>query len=251
MPSWEVHRNLTKAAISKLGITLNKEIYNGLFEGIIDPDKVPDKVLWTYITKSGRVRISTSYTTHHEPFKNLINYYFNLSLYYLRKGDEFKAGFMLGRALHYIQDGALSKKRYFIFNIHNEEEKIMNEYAKNPQYIEILCKNININNKRKSSKAKEAICIAFKKSMDILNHFIEESKKSVNLYELKKTIRKIRIIKALIITIFTLPIIINPFFNILTFPIICIIIFFRPKIYYEAMKAGIIILKPISIEPAY
>ncbi|MEM1526468.1 MAG: hypothetical protein QW552_05305 [Ignisphaera sp.] len=57
------------------------------------------------VTARGCVRVYTGYAKHHSPSKTFIEYYFNLSLYHLSRGDGFKAGFMLRRALH-IQEGA-------------------------------------------------------------------------------------------------------------------------------------------------
>ncbi|MEM1868336.1 MAG: hypothetical protein QXY83_05800, partial [Thermosphaera sp.] len=57
------------------------------------------------VTARGCVRVYADYAKHHSLSKTLIEYYFNLSLYHLRRGDGFKAGFMLRRALH-IQERA-------------------------------------------------------------------------------------------------------------------------------------------------
>ncbi|MEM4500946.1 MAG: hypothetical protein QW230_03030 [Thermofilum sp.] len=251
MPSLNVHRSITEAAIAKLGVELQKEFSSGLLEGVADPDKVPDRELKPRVTARGRVRTYVGYAKHHGPSRNLVEYYFNLSLYHLRRGDGFKAGFMLGRALHYVQDGALSRRRYFVLDVHDREEEVMKELAKSPQHVEETCRTVNVSGKRGSSRAAEALCIALRESVDLLTRFTKESNKPVDVSELKRRVRRIRLAKALIASASALLTAVSPSLTALTLPIICITLLFRPKTYYEAMRAGLMLLRPIGVKPAY
>lgn len=251
MPSWKVHRNVTEAAIVRLGVELPRELLRGILEGVVDPDRVPDREVKLRLTRRGEVRASMRYATHHSPSNAFIWYYFNLSLYHLRRGDEFKAGFMLGRALHYIQDGALSRRRYLVLDVHDREEEEIDRLATTSQSIEELCRTVDVSGKRRSSRAAEALCIALRESVNLFNRFADESRKPVDIPRLRRRVRRIRFAKALVIIASTLPVIVYPPFAIVTLLIVCATIFFRPKTYYEAMKAGLMILKPTGVRTAY
>ncbi|MEM0458952.1 MAG: hypothetical protein QXZ31_03715 [Thermofilaceae archaeon] len=251
MPAASAHRVIVEAAIAELGAELPKELLSGLLEGIVDPDAVPDREAKLRITSRGRVSTRLGYAKHHSTSRVLVDYYFNLSLYNLRRGNEHGAGFMLGRALHYVQDGALSRRRYLVLDVHDEEEKAVNMLAKSAQRVEEVCKAVDVSSRRASSRAEEALCIALRETASLLKRFIEESTRPVNVAELKRRVTKIRLVKALLVLAlaffaYTLPQLIAV--SLLATPAI---IFYRPKTYYEAMRAGLMVLKPYGTKPAY
>lgn len=258
MPPWKVHNKITMAAIDslrkELPTGLSRWFLNGIFEGIVDPDKTPDKE-FRVSKRRGKTRIYTAYVAHHYPSRALIEYYFNLSLYYIKRwGYEFEAGFMLGRALHYAQDGAFSKKRYLILDVHDREEEIMNRLVASSQSIGEFCKTVFVGNKRRSSKAEEAICIGLRESTNLLRRFIEEYNKTFDIPKLIRKIKMIRLTKALILIALILSAVMYqlPLMFFLLFPpIACGIILYRPKTYYEAMRAGLMIVRPYGYEPVY
>ncbi|MEM4570942.1 MAG: hypothetical protein QXE66_06510, partial [Desulfurococcaceae archaeon] len=75
--------------------------------------------------------------------------------------------------------------------------------------------------------------------------------KPVDVSELKRRVRRIRLAKALIASASALLTAVSPSLTALTLPIICITLLFRPKTYYEAMRAGLMLLRPIGVKPAY
>lgn len=221
MPSLSIHRSVTEAAIARLGAKLQEKFLNGLIEGLTDPDRVPDIGLKLWVTARGRIRARVGYAKHHSASRTFVDYYFNLSLYNLRRGDEHRAGVMLGRALHYVQDEAISRRKHFVLDMHDEEEKAVNMLAKIPQCVEEVCKAVDVGSRRTSSEAAEALCIAFRESVSLLARFTEESDKPVNTDEFKRRIRRIRRAKALVVFISALLTIVFPPLIAVALPIIC------------------------------
>ncbi len=100
---WKTHTSITRA-ISK-SLNLPKDLEKALSQGVIDPDKYPDKVL--RVGRRGRIYTATA--SHHDPDIGMImKHIWNARLSYLN-GDNIQAMKSLGRALHYIQDKSVSK----------------------------------------------------------------------------------------------------------------------------------------------
>ncbi|MCS7139418.1 MAG: hypothetical protein N3F04_00685 [Candidatus Nezhaarchaeota archaeon] len=247
MPSWRAHRNITKAVLKSLGPTIPGGVINGIMDGIIDPDKNPDKVF--YVTRKGVVK--EYLTPHHAPIKELINYYFELSLYHFRWGDGYKAGFMLGRALHYVQDGSLTRRRYLILDVHEAEEKTIDDITMIPQRIEDVCRGVSVEGKKRSSRAIEAVCIALRESKNIVEGFVMETQRIVDVDELRKRVKRIRLAKLLTFLAFALPTLVYPLFVVVTIMVAIAVMAYKPRTYHEAMKAGIMIVKPFGVITAY
>lgn len=255
MPSWSAHRGITLAALSELGgSALSAELVEYLLEGVVDPDRVPDRESRLRLSRRGSVTASMSYARHHEYQRDLIEYYFNLALYYYRRGDRKKSMLMLGRSLHYAQDGSLSRKRLLVIDVHDAEEDVMNRLAENPQRVLDLCREVAVEGKEVSSRGDEAVCIAVEKTKSTLKRFNEELGKAVNVKALEKKVMKIRLLKGLsALALITLALA-NPFNPLLVgaASIACTIAYaYKPKTYYEAMRAGLMIVKPLGYKLAH
>jgi len=117
--------------------------YKGLMEGVIYPDK----------TNSWRRKHGKRLESHHHPNKGKIIKLILQARKYWLEGKENDAGFQLGRALHYIHDGLVSKGFIGLFHDSNENKiHTMNLYDKNfdlglrdslsnPFYVEDVVQN--------------------------------------------------------------------------------------------------------------
>lgn len=255
MPSWDVHRGITLAALSMLGDNkLSEDMVKHLLEGVVDPDRVPDKEPRLRLSRRGNIYASMSYARHHGYQRDLVDYYFNLALYYHRRGDGRKSMLMLGRALHYAQDSSLSRRKLLVIDVHEIEEDVMNKLANTPQRVLDLCKGVVVDKKEMSSRGDEAVCIALEKTKSMLKRFTEEIGKAIDIRALRNKVIKIRLLKTLLVLALTIPAFINqfdPMFIGMAF-ITCIAVYvYKPRTYYEAMRAGLMIVKPIGYKPAY
>lgn len=122
MPSWQAHRSIVQAVLQEL--PLPREVFEGVMKGVVDPDKTPDREVKLRIYGNKGVSFREGYAKHHGSSRRLVEYYLNLSLYYFRRGDPRRAGFMLGRALHYVQDGSLSRRKFLILDVHEVEKPL-------------------------------------------------------------------------------------------------------------------------------
>ena len=112
---WRTHIAIARA-ISR-SLDLPKDLEKALFEGSIEPDKYPDKVL----RFGRRGRMYTAYVPHHEPDLGVVmKHIWSARISYLC-GDNVQAMRSLGRALHYIQDKSVSKG--FLSLSHNGREE--------------------------------------------------------------------------------------------------------------------------------
>lgn len=277
MPQADVHINITKAAMNR-SLGLPSELMDSILEGVLDPDKVPDKwIIGEWRTPAALEYVqqgesTTSYSHRHKytievPVDHynvptrLIEYYFNLSLYHLRRGDRRKAGLMLGRALHYVQDASF---KHFMRKSRGVDESA--RLVAVPRDIEALCRYVIVSDKGKYSGAEESLCMAYKRSLDLLNRFVREYQKPVNVHEIKSKIRIIRFVKlCAFIALMMLGLrIIEPLLTIMPLHAFIavvilmmafiggIIINIKTKTHYEAMRAGLTILKPSDrIHTAY
>jgi hypothetical protein len=100
--------------------------------------------------------------------RGLVEYYFNLACFYRARGDLHAAGRALGRALHYIHDGAVKTRRWLLFNVHDEVEQEMERLV---DALPDLCLGVTA---RRSNKAAEALCFAYVESRRLVERFISE-----------------------------------------------------------------------------
>lgn len=241
MPKWRTHRIILEKALGNFNLNLRKDFLDGLFNGIIDPDIKQDKKI--IISKK---RTYEKEITHHDVHNNLIRYYYELSLYYVRRNKWYFSGLMLGRCLHYIHDSIIKRRKMLIIDAH---EEIENELEKLSDMISELCEEKII--KKSSSNPKEIICSAYYMSIDVLRNFFEESSKDIDINLLKEKIRKIRIIKLLILLGFSIMIFYSLVLILLWIIAFYLVIEYKPNAYHEAMKAGLIIVKPTGYKTAY
>ncbi|MCS7099763.1 MAG: hypothetical protein NZ925_05425 [Sulfolobales archaeon] len=239
-------RNVTVIALSRMGPALSRDLVDGVLSGIADPDRVPDRMIYVSARGRGRVVVRECYASHHDPERGLVDYYFNLSLYYLRRGDSRRAGFMLGRALHYVQDGSLSRSRYLLRDVHKAEEKALRELASTPQKVEEVCREVSVEDRKKSSRAPEALCIALRESVNILESFSRESAKNVDAARLREKVGEFRLVKVLTAAalLLSIPIHQNLLLAFITILATAVVALYRPEVYYEAMRAGLMVVKP-------
>ncbi|MFZ8837586.1 MAG: hypothetical protein ACO2PM_01355 [Pyrobaculum sp.] len=160
MPSWRVHRTL--ALQTSAG--LSKEVVKGLLKGVVEPDVVADGRVMCKHKHCRAVRIR-----HHAGVpRGLVEYYFNLACFYRARGDLHAAGRALGRALHYIHDGAVKTRRWLLLNVHDEVEQEMERLV---DALPDLCLGVTA---RRSNKAAEALCFAYVESRRLVERFISE-----------------------------------------------------------------------------
>jgi hypothetical protein len=126
MPSWRVHKTLAL----RTSAGLPKEVVKGLLRGVVEPDVVTDRKV---VCKHSRCRAISIRHRAGIPW-GLVEYYFNLTCFYRARGDLHAAGRALGRAPHYIHDGAVKTTR----DSHDEIEKEMDKLV---EKFPDLCKN--------------------------------------------------------------------------------------------------------------
>lgn len=132
MPGEDVHKVILDTALQEVPevTRLSKEFLDGLYRGVVEPDKLVDEVK-VCRSREGRGKevrevCSRGIAKHHgddEVVERLINYYL-LSLYHYRRRDPHLSGITLGRALHYIQDSSFM---YAGVGEHKVQEERMEE----------------------------------------------------------------------------------------------------------------------------
>jgi len=257
MPSWDIHRLILLQALQDVCRefildSLGREFLDGLYRGIVEPDKKPDKVVRYRFKGRGRVSVRVGYAKHHTVDKTLVSYYYHLALYYARKENRMLSGLALGRAIHYAQDSSVKTKKYLVIDIHEEVEEELEDLAKNlGEDIQELCRDIELD--EKPSKGIEALCISYEQTIEILKNFFTELRESIDVEEMLKRIWIARILKTITaLALAATPLLLNIYGALFfTIPIAIGVALYRPRIYYEAMKAGIMVLKPYSYETVY
>uniref|UniRef100_A0A7J3QF04 Uncharacterized protein n=1 Tax=Ignisphaera aggregans TaxID=334771 RepID=A0A7J3QF04_9CREN len=263
MPSWSIHRLVLSQALQdvcrELSLdSLDREFLKSLYRGVVEPDKVPDRVVRyrLRIGRSSRVKISTriGYAKHHTVDKTLISYYYYLALYYARRENKMLSGLALGRAIHYAQDSAIKTRKYMLVDVHNEVEKELEALTKNLRKdIQELCRDLKLDKRSSSTQDIEALCISYTQTIEILKNFFIELKQSIDIKKLWKRIWITRTLKTITaLTLITTPLLLNIYEALVfTIPIAVGIALYRPRLYYEAMKTGIMVLKPYNYKTAY
>ncbi len=147
---WKDHTRLIIAATQQHNVPYST--HKGLMEGVIYPDK----------TNSWRNKQGKRMEFHHHPDKEkIIKLIWRARRCWLN-GDENKAGFQLGCALHYIHDGVAGKGFLGLFHGSNENKlreidinyqilsSGINESRSNPFYIENLVLSVQPENPEKA-----------------------------------------------------------------------------------------------------
>lgn len=249
---WSSHKLLTSKLLSIINYDFDTVFINGLFEGVIEPDKLPDYKVRVYTSKRVRTRIIPA-TQHDGINKLLVKYYSHLALYFYRHDDLFNAGRALGRAIHYVQDGVIKRTKWLFLDVHDKIEEEIDVLVRT-KLSEMLDECIKIKKIKVSSNSREALCSAIKCTYDLLRWFVDELEKSINKNDLLRKIRRIRMMRYIIgssmIGALLLILSISPvtamLWSIITVITLSIVMSYRPKTYWEAFKAGILRLKPPS-----
>jgi len=190
MPGEDVHRALLDATLCRVSevAELGKEFLDGLYRGVVEPDKVLDTTFHGHPVK------------HHAKNSALINYYYLLSFYHYRRGDPYVAGICLGRAFHYIHDSSIMYREEAE---HVRIEYDMKKLIKDGVDMQRLCNTSSA--VKQHMKAVEAFCTAYRKSVDTLKSFAEEIRKPIDIEKVRKRYRRARLLKALAsLALFTL-----------------------------------------------
>jgi len=279
---WKSHIALTFSIISRhfKYFFNDDEFIGGLKEGLIEVDERSDLIAY-----ADRGAIYWYKIPHHSPTsKKFAKYYAYLSLYFLRNGAQFMASKMLGRALHYIQDMAISPRAILQHSlIEDVIDGIVSKSVTRVQPID----NLDIDkivSVKGSRDAEEAVRIATERTYLLLKWYEGESHKRVDSHKLLRKLKVMRICKgvmsALLITsVFTTAflwlgplgltvlqflcaLIVAPLVDFWSYWYCLVYIFlfslfigwliyfitspirnWRPKIYWDCFKAGLIRLK--------
>ncbi len=138
MPRIGHHILLTRYVLSYINYNFPKEFLDGLEAGIKETDIVNDYVVRGGRKRSYRYRVRHHSKNHSGPNVGVIDYYYCLALYYWRNKCLYDSGRALGRALHYLQDGAMDIKE----STHRYMELLVEKYIDNLYRGEVLANKI-------------------------------------------------------------------------------------------------------------
>lgn len=158
-----------------------------MYRDIVEPDIVLDRKVRGHPVK------------YHAENKALIDYYYTLALYCYRRGDSFIAGICLGRAMHYIHDGALV---YHKEADHKRIEYEMKSLIRNSD-IQTICSTASTT--WRYTVAETALCEGYRKSINLLRSFIEEVRRPIDIEGIRKRYKRVKTLKILVtLTLFIL-----------------------------------------------
>jgi len=104
---WKTHRAIARAIAAEAA--LSREETQSLLEGIISPDKYPEKTMKIKISRRGNVYAKEERMSHHNPNLNIIMKHVWRSRFAFLSGNMTYAAYWAGWALHYIQDRCVGK----------------------------------------------------------------------------------------------------------------------------------------------
>ncbi|MEM4605297.1 MAG: hypothetical protein QXR68_08155 [Pyrobaculum sp.] len=240
MPTWQTHRRLAILAAGAVGV--GGELLRGLLAGVVEPDVARDRE-----RVCGKRRCYYRDVRHHGGYLDkLVEYYYNLACFYKSRGDLYRAGVALGRAMHYLHDDSVKTRKWAIFDVHDEVEKGM-------EYVSPNCDAVVA---RRSTNPEEAFCLALRRSVELLKRFVEEP--VVDLDTARRLLWRGRWKKASAYLAAWLPTLLTavassayfPFFFIASIIATYILLSWTPWEYTVAMRAGLEIFKPDDYETA-
>jgi len=223
-------------------------------KGVVEPDAIPDYV---YVTVRRRRRSYTKAVParqHGGIDRNLVRYYTYLALYLYRRGDLYRAGRALGRAIHYVQDGVLRRTKWLVLDVHEKlEEEVdrLSESSLNELIGTCTRSELRI---EASNKPREILCYAIKGTYDTLKWFVEELKRDIDKASVMKRVQRDKLLKTLIgcslalIGLGTLAVL--PYISIPLFIAALATAYYTPQSYWEAFKAGLMKIEPPRYETA-
>jgi len=243
---WSSHKLITLKILSMINYSFDKNFLKGLFQGVVEPDKLLDFIKGERLVPV-KQHDGINYT--------LVKYYLHLALYFYRKGDTYSSGRALGRALHYVQDGVIKRRRW-LRDVHEDIENSIDFLVRNElQNIINNCIKVKV---KVSSNPREALCSAVAESYNVLSWFIHELE---NPLDARKLLRRLKTIKFLKYTVSTflacLLLAIYATYLVSAFPLTPIIIvaiivtsLYKPKTYWNAFKMGLIKIKLLTYRTA-
>jgi hypothetical protein len=214
----------------------------GLLKGVVEPDIAADRKV---VCRRGRCRAVK--VRHHAGVPwDLVKHYFNLACFYRARGDLYMAGVALGRAMHYIHDGAVKATG----KAHDEIEREMDELVKK---LPDLCRD---GLAKRANKAAEALCTAYLKSGQLVEWFTTEPQPPRK--EALKALRRGRVKRwwpaaafAVVFTsFFVAPPIVFSIGFLLTLLWLMAVWNWVPEEYVVAMRGGAACVKPRGYLPA-
>ena len=104
---WRTHKAIAKAIAWEAG--LRGEILRCLLNGIVDPDKYPEKTVKVKVGRKGRIYTRTVPMSHHNPSIDAVMKHVWRARISFLAGDFLNAAYWIGWALHYIQDRCVGK----------------------------------------------------------------------------------------------------------------------------------------------
>jgi hypothetical protein len=188
MPGEDVHRIILDAALHGVPEVrrLGSGFLDGLYRGVVEPDSVVDEVevCKSDIDREACKREPVKHYADSEYLKELIDYYYLLSIYHYKRGDPYLSGIALGRALHYVHDSTLIHTGVGERSIWEER---MKEVTGRGVDVGSLCRGTSIEPKAESSNLLEPLCTMYKRSIDMLRRFTSEISKTLTTEETERS----------------------------------------------------------------
>ena len=104
---WRTHKAIARAIAREAG--LRGEPLRCLLNGIVDPDKHPEKTVKVKVGRRGRVYTRRVPMSHHNPSMSAVMRHVWRARASFLAGDIPGAAYWIGWALHYIQDRCVGK----------------------------------------------------------------------------------------------------------------------------------------------
>jgi hypothetical protein len=99
------HKAITLAVASALGIEDSRS--RKIAQAATTPDLMPDYAVKTYVTRTGKIRTRRVRATHHGAPLSLLKKNAVKARHLWLEGRKDEADYMVGRLLHYLQDGSI------------------------------------------------------------------------------------------------------------------------------------------------
>lgn len=239
MPSWRTHRAIVKAAWPPE--LPRGDLLRGVLEGVVEPDVAVDM-----ITRCWRGRCRQVRAPHHEPQDGIAEWYYDLAHFFRARGDLFNAGKALGRALHYLHDGAVKRRKWLILDVHDDVEDKMEELVERLPHI---CNGVRA---RRSNEPAEALCYAYERTVALLRKFATEAvppEEGVR-YKKKGRLKKLSAFVAAALASLAAALAFPPAVILVAPASALAAALWTPREYVLAMRGGAMCLEPMWFKPA-
>ncbi|MEM4793230.1 MAG: hypothetical protein QXS00_09970 [Pyrobaculum sp.] len=239
MPSWRTHRAIVKAAWPPE--LPRGELLRGILRGVVEPDIEADLV-----TRCRKKRCREARAPHHDPPEALVRWYYDLAHFFRARGDMYSAGRALGRALHYLHDGAVKTKKWLLLNVHDDVEAQMDQLASQLPHI------CNGAKHRRSNNPVEALCHAYALTSALLRQFAADAiSPQVGAYYKARGRRKKIYATSAVVVAAVATAVAMPYAALVPAAVgLLAISFWTPRDYVLAMRGGAMCLRPTWGRPA-